>query len=123
MFLPVLPVIAFPVAATHFAICYYVVKLMSPFPVGFKKGRVFSLKSLMIAVTSMAIFFGLIIRFQTDGFLVTFYAVAILFSVANLLNWKTIATIPFPRLPQPIAWPLMIVSTLLALVAGYSLIY
>lgn len=120
VFMAVAPIVAFPVAATHFAVCFYFATLIAKLSA--RGESAFTLRSLMTCVAILSVCLGLVARFNEYGFLVSFYSFSILVPLANILKIERIASVPIPKLSRAYAWIMLGVSIALALAASNVLL-
>jgi hypothetical protein len=95
IFVFVFPIVAFPIAATHFATCFQLSKLISDRN---RTSTSFSLMVLFKLVTFISFVLAVVAAFRGTGFVVLFYITSIVVAVANLRSWNSIFGLPYLQL-------------------------
>lgn len=109
----VIPVLAFPLAATHFGFCFYFSNFLCSLPRSIS-GLRFSIWTLLKTTAQIGIVLAVVSRFGGPGFAGLFYMASIVLSFANLKQWETVFGFRYPVWDPRVASVMLLVCLILA---------
>jgi len=122
IFFFVAPLHAFPIAATHFGLCFYIAKFVAMLG-NPESATSFSLRSLLILIATLSICLGVFVRFKLAGVFFLFFLFSIAISLTSIFASKGGPIFEFFRLPKAVAYPTLCLSSLSAIAAVWPLLF